>query len=74
MVFTQQVKGQQATALCSAETDTLLLPGDCTVVSCQGTLEADSDVLVSVDPASKIADCHPGNNEGASARVLCGKP
>jgi hypothetical protein len=28
---------------------------------------------VTVDPDAKIADCHPGNNEGASARILCGK-
>ena len=74
VVFTQQVKGQAATALCETVTDTLLAPSDCTVVSCKGTLGADSDVLVSVDPKASIADCHPGNNKGASARVLCGKP
>jgi hypothetical protein len=50
------------------------MPGDCTVVTCTGELEADNDVLVAVDPDKKIADCHPGNNQGASARLLCGKP
>ena len=29
------------------------------------------DVFVVTDPAGKVADCHPGNNNGASARVLC---
>ena len=74
VVFQQQVKGQAATALCSAVTDTLLTPGDCTIVSCDGAIGDNSDVLVAVDPKSTIADCHPGNNQGASARVLCGKP
>jgi hypothetical protein len=74
VVFTQGKKGQPASPLCETATDTLLAPGDCTIVTCTGELEADNDVLVTVDPDKAIADCHPGNNAGASARVLCGKP
>jgi hypothetical protein len=74
VVFSQQVKGAPVKALCAATTQTFLKPGDCTEVSCEGQLDDNSDVLVSVDPDKKIADCHPGNNAGASARVLCGKP
>jgi hypothetical protein len=74
VAFQQGKKGEVPTALCATVTDTLLQPGDCTVVECTGELGADSDVLVSVDPNKKIADCHPGNNDGASARLLCGKP
>jgi hypothetical protein len=74
VLFSQGKKGQAPAPLCSTATATLLLPGDCTVVECTGELEADNDVLVSVDPDKKIADCHPGNNQGASARLLCGKP
>ncbi len=74
VLFTQGKKGQAPAPLCASVTDTLLLPGDCTIVECTGELEADNDVLVAVDPDKKIADCHPGNNQGASARLLCGKP
>jgi hypothetical protein len=74
VAFTQGKKNEAPTPLCATATDTLLMPGDCTVVQCTGELEADNDVLVAVDPDKKIADCHPGNNAGASARVLCGKP
>jgi hypothetical protein len=68
-----KVLGATTSALCSAETVTLLAVGACTTVTCEGDLSAGGDVLVTVDPEGKIADCHPGNNKGASARVLCGK-
>jgi hypothetical protein len=61
----------QRTLLCETQTDTLLAPGECTVVQCTGTLQAGYDVFVVVDPDGKVADCHPGNNAGASSRVLC---
>jgi hypothetical protein len=58
-------------SICQAPTGILLKPGDCTEVGCTGLLPANNDVYVVVDPSKSIADCHPGNNEGASARVLC---
>jgi hypothetical protein len=69
----EAVLGQDASPLCTSITTTLLAVGACTEVSCTGDIPAGRDVLVTVDPESKIADCHPGNNKGASARVLCGK-
>jgi hypothetical protein len=60
-----------ATPICSATTSVLLAPGDCTTVSCTGFVGANQDIFVVTDPAGKVADCHPGNNSGASARVLC---
>jgi hypothetical protein len=68
-----KVLGTETSPLCSAVTTTLLAVGACTTVSCDGDLSAGGDVFVTVDPEGKIADCHPGNNKGASARVLCGK-
>ncbi|MBI2394299.1 MAG: hypothetical protein HYV09_32305 [Deltaproteobacteria bacterium] len=59
------------TSICTALTPKLLAPGDCTTVSCTGTIDASRDVHVAVDPTGKVADCHPGNNLGASALVLC---
>jgi hypothetical protein len=67
------VLGQDASPLCTSVTTTLLAVGACTEVSCTGDIPAGHDVLVTVDPENAIADCHPGNNVGASARVLCGK-
>lgn len=60
-----------APAVCTVKTATLLTPGTCTSVSCTGEIGAGDDVYVVADPAGEIADCHPGNNVGASARVLC---
>lgn len=60
-----------ASVICRASTPVLLTPGTCTTVTCTGTIAADVDVFVVTDPNKKIADCHPGNNNGASARVLC---
>lgn len=69
----ESVLGQTSSPLCTAITSTLLAVGACTEVACTGDIPAGQDVLVTVDPAGDIADCHPGNNKGASARVLCGK-
>ena len=73
VAFSQAATGGPKTALCDKATDKFLLPGDCTIVTCAGNIAADNNVYVSVDPDKKIADCHPGNNDGASARKLCGK-
>ena len=59
------------TPVCTATTDTLLNPGDCEKVSCRGTIGADDDLFVVVDPEGTIADCHPGNNDGAGLFGLC---
>lgn len=59
------------TPICSTTTPKLLAPGDCTVVKCSGAVDGTKDVYVAVDPEGKVADCHPGNNAGASALVLC---
>ncbi len=71
--FTTGPMGGAKAPLCSESTTKFLLPGDCTLVSCTGAVAAGADVYVAVDPAGDIADCHPGNNDGASARKLCGK-
>jgi hypothetical protein len=63
--------GVGQSSICQVPTGVLLKPGDCTEVTCTGLLPANNDVYVVVDPTKSIADCHPGNNEGASARVLC---
>jgi hypothetical protein len=60
-----------ATLICQTQTATLLNPGQCTNVTCTGTVPANADVYVVADPENKIADCHPRNNSGASARALC---
>lgn len=58
-------------AICSAITPKLLAPGECVVVTCTGDVPGDHDVYVVVDPQHSVADCHPGNNDGASALMLC---
>jgi hypothetical protein len=63
--------GAPTTLICEAETPKLLDVGECTVVQCTGDVDGARDVLVEADPGEKIADCHPGNNQGASAVVLC---
>jgi hypothetical protein len=63
--------GGGETSICDAATQTLLSPGDCTTVRCTGAVQGGKDVVVKVDPEHAIADCHPGNNVGASALVLC---
>lgn len=60
-----------ANLVCQDVTKTLLDVGQCTNITCNGVVPADVDVYVVVDPAGKVPDCHPGNNDGASARVLC---
>ena len=40
-------------------------------MSCTGELSGTRDVSVTVDPSGSIADCHPGNNDGASSLDLC---
>jgi hypothetical protein len=60
-----------STAICSTATPSLLAPGDCADVRCTGVVDGRKDVFVTVDPQGKVADCHPGNNAGASALVLC---
>jgi len=57
--------------LCTTQTTKLLLPGECEVVSCQATVSPNVNVFVLVDPADEIADCHPGNNDGAGVLALC---
>jgi hypothetical protein len=60
-----------ATKVCQATTPILLNVGQCTTVTCTGFVGANQDVYVVTDPDNTIADCHPGNNNGASARVFC---
>ena len=57
--------------LCEVSTSKLLKPGDCEVVTCSGDLSGQGDVYVVVDPEHKVADCHPGNNDGAGSLALC---
>lgn len=59
------------TPICSTKTPTILSPGNCVKVTCTGFVPAGVDVIVVTDPGGEVADCHPGNNRGASARVLC---
>lgn len=66
----KDAKGSE-TLVCETETPKLLDVGECTLVSCEGELDGQRDLVVKADPNEKIADCHPGNNEGASALVLC---
>jgi hypothetical protein len=58
---------------CTAVTTKLLTPGECEDIQCIGILPGMGDVFVVVDPAGTIADCHPGNNEGAGILQLCPK-
>jgi len=62
-----------STLACTAVTTKLLLPGECEDIECIGNLPGTGDVFVVVDPAGTIADCHPGNNEGAGILQLCPK-
>lgn len=61
----------EPTVVCETATPKLLGVGECTIVTCEGTLDGQRDLLVQADPEGKIADCHPRSNEGASALVLC---
>ncbi len=63
--------GGVATLVCTATTPTLLLPGDCTVVKCTGSIDGAKDTYVVADPDDSIADCHPGNDVGAGTGILC---
>jgi hypothetical protein len=62
---------EDGAVVCATETARLLRPGECEQVSCNGELSGTGDVVVTVDPDGDIADCHPGNNEGASSLQLC---
>jgi hypothetical protein len=59
------------TLICGAATTKLLQPGDCEIVKCTGFVPATDNVYVVVDPNGTIADCHPGNNDGAGTLQLC---
>lgn len=63
----------QGTVVCETATTQLLMPGECEEIECTGDLTGQSDVYVIVDPNGTIADCHPGNNDGAGALALCPK-
>ena len=63
----------QGTIVCETETNELLMPGECEEIECTGELSGQADVYVIVDPDGTIADCHPGNNDGAGALALCPK-
>ncbi len=65
--------GLPGTVVCETETTTLLKPGECEEITCTGDLSGQNDVYVVVDPEGSIADCHPGNNDGAGALALCPK-
>lgn len=67
----QPLDGGAATEVCTTNTPSLLVPGQCTDVSCTGFIAANTDVYVVVDPDDQVADCHPHNNATASARVHC---
>lgn len=60
-----------ASTLCATETSRLLMPGECELVSCTATVSPNVNVFVLVDPDDVIADCHPGNNDGAGVLDLC---
>jgi hypothetical protein len=64
---------QTGISVCAVATSKLLLPGECEDIQCMGSLPGVGDVFVVVDPAGSIADCHPGNNEGAGILQLCPK-
>jgi hypothetical protein len=59
--------------VCKTATTSLLQPGECEDIECDGNLPGAGDVFVIVDPANLIADCHPGNNQGAGLLQLCPK-
>ncbi len=65
------VDAAAGTIICSLVTPQTLSPSACVTLSCTGTVPANQDVYVVADPENKIADCHPNNNDGASARALC---
>ncbi|AKT43722.1 FG-GAP repeat domain-containing protein [Chondromyces crocatus] len=58
-------------ALCSSQTEALLMPGDCEEVACTGFVPGTGNIFVVVDPSNTIADCHPGNNQGAGTLQIC---
>lgn len=60
-----------AVSLCTVETTTLLMPGECEQVACTALVSPDVNVFVLVDPDDDIADCHPGNNDGAGVLDFC---
>lgn len=57
--------------LCTVETTSLLMPGECEIVACTANVSPNVNVFVIVDPQDEIADCHPGNNDGAGVLDLC---
>ena len=57
--------------LCTVATTQLLMPGECEVVTCNANVSPNVNVFVIVDPNDEIADCHPGNNDGAGVLDLC---
>lgn len=59
------------TSVCSTSTARLLNPGDCTQVSCTGTVSSSLDLYVVADPDAAIPSCNRGNSVSASALVLC---
>jgi hypothetical protein len=63
--------GASGTVVCQTMTTKLLAPGQCELVECTGEVSGQSNVFVVVDPKQEIADCHPGNNDGAGTLQLC---
>ena len=66
-----QSTAAEGVSLCTAETSRLLRPGECEDVACTGDFSGTANVFVRVDPEGTIADCHPGNNDGAGVFSLC---
>ncbi len=57
--------------VCVDATNVLLQPGDCTLVSCNGSITPGAETWVVADPNDTIADCHPANNDGAGSLAIC---
>lgn len=57
--------------VCTSDTTRLLAPGDCETVQCTGDVGNVQNLFVLVDPDDKVADCHPGNNDGAGLARIC---
>jgi hypothetical protein len=62
---------EDGATVCETATAGLLQPGQCEAVSCAGEVSGSRDIAVAVDPSGAIADCHPGNNQGASSLQFC---
>lgn len=71
-VEADSVQALPGTPICSTETLGLLQPGDCEPVACDGTVTDAERLFVLVDPDDEVADCHPGNNDGAALAAICG--